>query len=102
MSYANSSWTGTTALQRAWLEKHGSDQSIHSLLDGGEVGSGVRSCAHILIDKDSHSCKRYPQLSWWQISIPYPKLLTFYLLAFFPKLSTQLEAIYNPHLLISV
>lgn len=40
ISYGNSAWTGTTALQRAWKEKHGSDQSIHSPLDGGEVESG--------------------------------------------------------------
>lgn len=83
VSDADSSWTGTTALQRAWLEKHASDQSIHSLLEGGEVGSGTWSCADVLIDKDSHCHKGYPQLSWWQVSVLYPKLLNFYLLTFF-------------------
>lgn len=79
------------APQRVWLEKRGSEQSIHSLLGGGEVGSGARPCADVLIDKDSHCLKGYPQLSWWQVSVLYPKLLTFNFLAFFPPRNTQLE-----------
>lgn len=41
MLHTDRSWTGTTALQRAWLEKHSPDQPIHGLVDGGELGSAA-------------------------------------------------------------
>lgn len=66
------------------VEKPGSAQSMQSPVDGGELGSVLTRTA---------IATKGPQLSWWQDLVLCPKLVTFYLLAFFPTLNTQLEGI---------